>query len=159
MAASKFALCPRGAGVSSIRIFEAMSIGVAPIVVADGWVPPNGPRWNQFALFVPERDVSNLAAIVRTHEAEWEERGRLAYAAYHDYFRPEYFWPSLFAAIISIQQKQRLPERLFGTFSWALTTMEWIYQAAWSARVKFVALAKSMMRRGSQDAEDPAKRF
>jgi hypothetical protein len=159
MAASKFALCPRGAGVSSIRLFEAMSIGVAPIIVADGWVPPVGPRWDRFALFVPERDVRHLAAIVRTHETEWEERGRLAYAAYNDYFRPEHFWPSLFVAINSIQQKQRVPERLFGTFSWALTTMEWIYQAGWSARVKLVAQARSMRRRCSRDTETSAKRF
>src|SRR5262245_9046754 len=40
MLEAKFALCPRGNGPSSFRIFEAMQLGRAPVVLADEWTPP-----------------------------------------------------------------------------------------------------------------------
>ena len=43
MARSKFVLCPRGAGASSIRLFEAMQAGVAPVISSDDWIPAAGP--------------------------------------------------------------------------------------------------------------------
>jgi hypothetical protein len=146
MAHSKFALCPRGAGVSSMRLFEAMSIGVAPIIMADAWVPPRGPRWEDFALFVRERDAARLTGVVREHEPEWEDRGRRAYAAYQEHFRPECFWTALAAAISSVRQEQVLPERLFTACSGPLMAMEWAYQAGWRARVELTRLAKRFLR-------------
>ena len=43
MAGSKFILCPRGSGTSSIRLFEAMRAGRVPVIISDNWVPPIGP--------------------------------------------------------------------------------------------------------------------
>jgi Exostosin family len=40
---SKYALCPRGAATSSVRIFEMMEAGIAPVIIADDWLPPVGP--------------------------------------------------------------------------------------------------------------------
>jgi hypothetical protein len=88
LAASKFALCPRGCGLSSFRLFEAMSLGVAPVIIADGWRPVSGLDWS-FALFVPEAKIPRIDAIVRAHEPEWAERGALARAAYQQLFAPE----------------------------------------------------------------------
>src|SRR5690348_8518827 len=48
---SKFGLCPRGAGTSSVRLFELMEAGISPVIIADDWVPPIGPKWEEFALF------------------------------------------------------------------------------------------------------------
>jgi len=39
MALSKFVLCPRGCGLSSYRLFESMSLGVAPVIISDQWQP------------------------------------------------------------------------------------------------------------------------
>ncbi len=75
LAASNYALCPRGAGTSSVRLYEAMSIGVAPINVSDGWSPPAGPAWNEFALVVPARPL--ITAAERIDQWMWQVKARL----------------------------------------------------------------------------------
>jgi hypothetical protein len=85
MLASKFALCPRGAGRSSIRLFEAMELGIAPVVLADRWIPVDGIDWS-FCIFVKESDLRDLDAIVRSHSEEWQKRGRAARAAFEQNF-------------------------------------------------------------------------
>ena len=88
MAASRYVLCPRGCGVSSYRIFESMSLGIAPVIIADDWKPVEGVDWS-FALFVPERHLPDIDRIVREREGEWEERGRRAKDTYEAFFSPE----------------------------------------------------------------------
>lgn len=88
LAQSKFALCPRGCGLSSYRLFESMSLGVAPVIIADGWRPISGVDWS-FALFVPEARIGRLEEIVRAHAPEWAERGAAAQAAYERLLSPE----------------------------------------------------------------------
>ena len=83
---SKFALCPRGIGSGSIRLFEVMELGVSPIVISDNWLPPQGIDWNRFALFVKESEIENLSAIAESHASESEERGRLARLAWEENF-------------------------------------------------------------------------
>jgi hypothetical protein len=113
MAQSKFALCPRGAGASSIRIFEAMQAGVTPVIISDAWLPAAGPVWKEFAIFVPERKIHQLYDILKSHESEWMERGKLAEAAYHQWFTDAAAWGQLLAAIQLIRHSQKLPERWF----------------------------------------------
>lgn len=88
MRRSKFALCPRGASPSSIRLFEAMELGVAPVVMADTWIPVDGVDWS-FCLFVKENQIARLDAIVRFHEEEWRERGAAARLAFTQHFGPQ----------------------------------------------------------------------
>jgi hypothetical protein len=57
---SLHALCPRGHGLTSFRLYEAMARGCLPIIVADGWVPPKGINWDQFCTFVKESDLEYL---------------------------------------------------------------------------------------------------
>jgi hypothetical protein len=85
IASSKFALCPRGCGLSSYRLFESMSLGVAPVVISDRWRPIEGVDWS-FALFVPERKIPDLDNMLRARESEWADRGRAGLAAYHKHF-------------------------------------------------------------------------
>ncbi len=73
---SKYALCPRGAGTSTVRIFEMMEACIAPVIVADDWLPPLGPSWEEFALFVPESEISSIYEKVKAHEGEFAHRGR-----------------------------------------------------------------------------------
>ncbi len=82
MAASKFTLCPRGCGLSSYRLFESMSLGVAPVIISDAWQPIDGLDWS-FALRVREKHIPELDRIVRTHEDEWQVRGAAGLAAYN----------------------------------------------------------------------------
>ena len=89
MLEARYALCPRGNGPSSFRIFEAMQIGRAPVVIADEWMPPPGPDWPSFMIQVKQRDVGRLAEILRVRENEWEMRGTLARQAWVRFYSPE----------------------------------------------------------------------
>ena len=86
LAASHFVLCPRGAGLGSIRFFEAMAVGVAPVLISDGYVLPPGPDWDSFLIRVPERAISRLPRILEPHVAESAQRGQRAREAFEQHF-------------------------------------------------------------------------
>jgi hypothetical protein len=86
---SRFALCPRGWATSTLRVYEMMALGVAPVILADRWVPPRGPDWNRCAVFVPERLVDDLPHILAEREDEWRMMGDAAFLAFKEYFSPE----------------------------------------------------------------------
>jgi hypothetical protein len=98
MGASKFVLCPRGWGTSSLRLFEACEMGVAPVILADRWVPIGGIDWS-FALFVDENRVRDLDGIIRSHESEWVQRGQRARQTFLEHFAAEVAPRTLMAAI------------------------------------------------------------
>ena len=148
MGASKFAVCPRGAGASSLRLFEAMSMGVAPVIVSDAWIPPEGPDWARFALFVREAEIRSLYDVVKPHESEWEERGQAAWAAFQAHFSTERILHHILDSVQSIAQSQRLPERWYVRFAPFLLALEWGYQARWKVEVRMKRLLRQMARRG-----------
>lgn len=86
---SAFIVCPRGSGVGSMRVYEAMMAGRPPVIISDGWVPPVGPKWEDFALLVPERRVRDLPAILRERQPDAERMGRAARAAWARWFAPD----------------------------------------------------------------------
>jgi len=83
---SLFALCPRGDGHSSIRIYEMMRIGCVPVIISDYWDPPAGPNWEEFSLRVPMKDYKNIRDYVTPYIDKAEEMGKLAQKAYYDWF-------------------------------------------------------------------------
>ena len=89
LAASHFVLCPRGAGTGSIRMFEVMQAGVAPVLIADDYPLPPHVRWDSFLLRVAERDIRRLPELLEPYLGESVERGRLARQAWLDHFAPE----------------------------------------------------------------------
>lgn len=86
LAASHFALCPRGAGAGSSRFFEVMAAGVAPVLLSDDYELTPGPAWEQFLVRVRERDIATLPAILAPLMESAAERGRLARKAYDEFF-------------------------------------------------------------------------
>jgi hypothetical protein len=86
VAASHFVLCPRGAGAGSIRFFEVMAAGIAPVLLSDDYELPPGPAWDTFLLRVAERDIAKLPALLEPHVASAAERGRLAREAFVKHF-------------------------------------------------------------------------
>ena len=86
---SKFVLCPRGAGTSSIRLYEVMRAGRVPVIIADQWVAPIGPDWPRFSLRVRQDSVGRIPELLRQREPDWEEMAGGAAAAYHEWFSPE----------------------------------------------------------------------
>jgi hypothetical protein len=83
---TRFVLCPRGVSPGSYRIYEAMALGRAPVIVANEWSPPPGPDWAAFSILVGEARIADVPDIVRRREDEWEEMGRLARRAWEDFF-------------------------------------------------------------------------
>ena len=86
--AGKFALCPAGWGAASIRIFEAMALGVPPVIIADEFVEPAGPDWKSFSIRVREADVDLLEPILERYGGRHEEMGALAHRAWLEHFQP-----------------------------------------------------------------------
>jgi hypothetical protein len=86
VAASHFVLCPRGAGMGTIRFFEVMAAGIAPVLIADDYELPPGPAWDKFLLRVREKEIARLPQLIEPHLASAAERGRLAQEAFTAYF-------------------------------------------------------------------------
>ena len=83
---SKFVLCPRGNGTSSIRLFEAMKLGRAPVVISDNWVPPSGPDWNSFSITIPENEIGQIPRLLEEIEDKSVEMGRRAEIEWNNWF-------------------------------------------------------------------------
>jgi hypothetical protein len=86
---SAFVLCPRGGGTSSFRLFEAMMMGRAPVIVSDETVLPEGPRWEEFSVRVAEDRVDEIPALLEARRTEAAEMGAAARRAWLDWFSPE----------------------------------------------------------------------
>ena len=85
---SKFSLCPAGWAPVTFRIYESMALSRCPVIIADEFVPPSGPDWNEFAIFYPEKEVAGLAEFLRRNEHMHEGLGRKAYQVWSNYFAP-----------------------------------------------------------------------
>ncbi len=98
IASSHFVLCPRGAGTGSIRLFEVMQAGVAPVLISDDYLLPAHVPWDSFLIRIAERDIARLPELLEPHVASATERGRLARQAWLDYFSPEKEFDAIVAA-------------------------------------------------------------
>jgi hypothetical protein len=88
MRRSKFVLCPRGQGASSIRLYETLAAGRVPVIIADHWTPPVGPRWSECSLLWPEHRVAELPRVLETLEPRFEQMGLAARYEYERWFHP-----------------------------------------------------------------------
>jgi len=98
---SKFILCPRGFGVSSIRIFEAMSFGRVPVIISDHWQPPPGIRWQEFCVWVQEDDVTRIPDVLNRLRGDSSSMGHRAGQVYNEYFAREVFLDRLLSTLVS----------------------------------------------------------
>jgi hypothetical protein len=112
IARSKFVLCPRGAGASSFRIFETMAAGRVPVILSDSWVPPAGPDWRNCAVFIPEKDVEKIGAILETHEARFSSMAAAARQEWENWFAPDVLFHRMTDALKDIVETRRVPESL-----------------------------------------------
>ena len=125
MQRSKYALCPRGRGSSSVRLFESLELGVAPVIIADDWIPCRGPNWDDFAIFVREKDIRRIHSIVKEHESEYVERGRKARLAHEQFFAENTYWAFLIETVNYIRSIQSIPERAVTSLWRCQMLMEW----------------------------------
>lgn len=111
MVDSKFVLCPRGAGTSSFRLYEAMRCGRCPVVISDQWVEPGGTDLG-FLVRVREADIDRVPRILESIEDQWLDRGRLARAAWETWFAPEARAAHMLDTCWAIRQQRCWPEGL-----------------------------------------------
>jgi Exostosin family len=109
---SKFVLCPRGLGTSSIRLFESMRMGRAPVILADQWIPPSGPRWEDFSIRIPEGEALSLPRILEERENEAIALGLKARQEWERWFAPEVMFNTVVDWCLEIREARRLPEFL-----------------------------------------------
>jgi len=81
-----FSLCPRGRGPGSIRLYESMKVGRGCIILSDEWVPNDGVDWNSFAVFVAEKNVASIPALLEKLKPRAKEMGALARAEWEKWF-------------------------------------------------------------------------
>ena len=139
---SRFVLCPRGVGVSSRRLFETMSMGRAPVVLADDWVPPDGPAWERSCVFIKETDCTRLPQILAEREPEAGAMGREGRLQWEEWYAPEVLFHRTVESCLSItRERRRLPEPVA---SWLAYTQNlrptllrhWARQTGFNQRVK-----------------------
>lgn len=109
---SKFVLCPRGWGASSVRLFEMMRMGRAPVILADEWVPPEGPRWEQCSIRIPESEARNVPKILEEREDEAMALGLKARQEWERWFAPDAVFNTVIDWCLEIKQARWLPESL-----------------------------------------------
>ncbi|KFK34883.1 hypothetical protein AALP_AA5G205800 [Arabis alpina] len=66
MKSSKYCICARGYEVHTPRVVEAIINECVPVIIADNYVPPffEVLNWEEFAVFVEEKDIANLRNIL-----------------------------------------------------------------------------------------------
>jgi len=79
LAESAFVVCPRGLGPSSMRIFEAMRAGRAPVIISDEWTAPPFIDWDKCSLRIPECATGSITEILQQQENSAERLGNFAY--------------------------------------------------------------------------------
>lgn len=89
LAAVRFVLCPRGVGTGSMRLFEAMRAGRAPVILSDGWVEMPGPCWERFSIRVAEKDAERLPEILSREEGRASTMGTIARAEWERWCSPD----------------------------------------------------------------------
>lgn len=74
LARSRFSLCPRGTGPSTIRFWESLQAGAIPVLLSDAMALPKikGINWNDCIIQVPEKNISSVDRIIRTISPEKE---------------------------------------------------------------------------------------
>lgn len=113
IASSHYVLCPRGGGAGSIRLFEVMEMGVAPVLLSDGYLLPEGPRWEEFLIQIPESKIDQLEQILAAKVSESSQRGKLAREAWETFFSGSKVFNGIIETCIRVKKDRKVPEQRF----------------------------------------------
>ena len=86
---SKFALCPRGYGNTSFRLYESMQIGAVPVYISDDFFLPWSDEldWNEFCVIVDFKNLNSLNSILSSYsEEKIKQMAKKAKEVYSNYF-------------------------------------------------------------------------
>ena len=102
---SSFVVCPRGVGLSSIRLFEALAIGRCPVILADGWLPPPFVDWDSCSIRIPESHVQRIPEILRSREGDANQLGTNARAVWEKFFSSKTQLSTLVRGCLQISER------------------------------------------------------
>ncbi len=149
MAESKFVLCPRGIGPSSLRLYETIEAGRVPVIISDSWVAPPQIDWS-FAVRIPEWEIKSIPKRLREIEDEWQDRGAAARAAWESAYSPTELFNTFSNSVASISRTANLPIKSLRISShrWQVFAEQevrnWIKPPAGVTRPSAIAVAKSL---------------
>ena len=86
LARSRFSLCPRGTGPSSIRFWESLQAGAIPIIIADAMRLPPNFDWSKCVIRVPENEIAMIPSILEKVTPKQEAEMRQACYQAHELF-------------------------------------------------------------------------
>jgi hypothetical protein len=141
---SQFSLCPAGWASATYRIYDSMALGVCPVILADQWVRPEGPKYDEFCVFVRERSFGELEKILDRYADEAEDRGRRAYKAWHEFFagdRMMDYYVDAFSSLVATMPATT-PERVFAR--WKSRATYWTN--GWTLQQRLMRRAKRLLR-------------
>ena len=107
LAHSKFSLCPSGSGPNSIRIWESMSYGSIPVILADTLVMPTirTMPWTDAVIFWKESDIAGLYEYLKAITVEeMEAKSKACLTLFDEYLCDESFCRVMFEEMESIIQ-------------------------------------------------------
>jgi hypothetical protein len=69
---SRFSLCPRGTGASTIRFWESLQAGAIPVLIGDDMILPKNFDWDACTITIAAEDISNIPFILNKISTEQE---------------------------------------------------------------------------------------
>jgi hypothetical protein len=100
----KFSLCPTGIGCVTFRVYESMALGVAPVIVGDDFVLPEGPDWPACSLTVRTNQLSDLETILTRREDKYLGMGERARREWERFFSPEKVYGYYARALLELME-------------------------------------------------------
>jgi hypothetical protein len=122
-----------------------MKLGVAPVIISDGWILPRGPDWRAFSITVKEGRLDELESIVASQEGNYKRMGKLAGQCYQDYFADEVYFNYVVDGCSDVARRQVIPEWIY----WQMRHPILYLVRARRYTSKSVRRAVARLRRGS----------
>lgn len=86
---STFTLAPRGYGLNSFRICEALQYGSIPVYISDEFIEPFNIPFNKYGVVIQEKDIDIMHEILKSYTKEeiymLVQKGRDIYKEYYTY--------------------------------------------------------------------------
>ena len=109
---TKFILCPRGYGVGSCKLFEAMKGGRVPVIISDRYVLPEGPDWSACSVRIRENEIERIPSILESKLELWPRLARNARVVWETNFSDHNFFRYLMNNLE--QMRETLPPTTLG---------------------------------------------
>jgi hypothetical protein len=142
---ARFSICPAGWAPVSFRIYESMALGRCPVILADSFVPPEGPDWNSFALFFPEKKIRELHAFLTNNEDTYARLGMIAQKSWETYFSTAQIGDYYASALLSLMRSRQNTTNEEAFKRWKSIRLHWTNE--WTIPQRILNKAKRLAQK------------